>query len=117
MWAAQGGKRFYYFIGIINIYNHLSIRHHRLSRGRLNIVCPLPSLERIGVWTYCSDGAGGEKERYEEEMNTTSLGSSSVQFASNPFVKAEAGPFCNVDRCGHITFMWVEKDAGMCNKW
>ena len=48
-------------------------------------------------------------QRYEEEMDPTSHGTSSVPFASNPFVKAEAGSLCNVDRCGgRVTLMWVE---------
>ena len=45
---------------------------------------------------------GKERERdqrYEEEMNTTSPGTSSVPFASNPFVKAEAGA---IRQCGQM---------------
>ena len=54
------------------------IHHHRLSSGGggLNIVCcPLPM--RMDMLCCCVERGEGD-QRYEEEMNTTSLGTSSV---------------------------------------
>ena len=101
--------QFCYFISNPNISNLLFIHHHRLSRGRLNIVCPLPPLMRELGFGLDMQLWRERDQRYEEEMDTTSHGTSSVPFASNPFVKAEAGSFCTVDRCGYITLLLVEK--------
>ena len=59
-------RQLFYSNGNLNIDQLLFIHHHRLSRGRLNIVCPLsPLMRELG---FGHAAVGKEREREIRDM-------------------------------------------------